>query len=194
MVVRLAAVMVLTVAPLAAQQREPSIEELQSVTSLVGGRDAPVWAPDGSKIVFLSDGGLWAVSPEGGSPSRLASGVPGGITPRSNVQLRWAPDGRYLAFVKGADGGSEIFLWSVVEGSARRLTGLGARISAYSFSPDGRTIAFSSNRYGSTDIWTVSVAVGRTQRISCVLREVVFPSWSPDGAQIVYTRLVQDWV
>src|SRR5438552_12820442 len=144
-----AVVLLISASPLAAQERELSIDQLQSVTSLLGGRDAPVWAPDGSKIVFLTeqDSGLWAVSPQGGNPTRLASGVAGGISPRSNLQLRWSPDGRQIAFVKGADGGSDIFLWSVADKSVRRLTSQGARIASYSFSPDGHTVAFSSNRY-----------------------------------------------
>jgi dipeptidyl aminopeptidase/acylaminoacyl peptidase len=182
-------------APLAAQQ--PSIDQLQGVVnSQVGGRDTPVWATDGSKIIFLSeqDGGIWYVSPTGGSPTRLVSGVPGGINPRSNVQLHVSPDGRFVAFVKGVDGGTDIFLFNIADKTTKRLTAQGARISAYSFSPDSRTIAFSSNRYGSTDIFTVSVPAGHTQRLTNDKREEVFPSWTPDGKEVIYTRLDDDWV
>src|SRR5262245_3532128 len=134
----------LTAAPLAAQ--EVLIDQLQSVTSSIGGRDAPVWMPDGSKIVYLSeqDGGLWSVAP-GGSPSRIASGV-ASVNPRSNVALRISPDGRFVSFLKGADGGTDIFLFDLASRTTRRLTAQGARIVAYAFSPDSKTIAFGSNR------------------------------------------------
>jgi Tol biopolymer transport system component len=181
----------------AAQDRQLNIDQLQSLNSPIGGGDAPIWSPDGSRILFLreQDGGMWTLSPDGGSPSKLVSGVPGGVSSRSNVQLKWSPDGRYIAFVKGTGEGAELFLWSIAEGgAARRLTSLGARVSSYSFSPDGRTIAFAGNRYGSSDIWTVSVPDGRTQRLTTDMREEGYPSWTPDGSTILYTRMDEWWV
>ena len=192
-----ALLMTLVVSPIAAQERGMlSIDQLQSVNSLVGGRDAPLWSPDGSKIVFLGglDGGLWTITPDGGFPTRLAQGVADGVFSRATLQLQWSPDGRHLGFVRGADGSAEIHLLDVADGSVRRLTNLGARIRAYSFSPDGRTIAFAGNRYGSTDIWTVSIADGHAKRLTTDMREDVFPSWTPDGSKVIYTRMDDDWV
>ncbi len=193
----LAISLLLAAGPLAAQEYEPvSIDELQSIGSVIGGRDAPLWAPDGSGILFLSglDGGLWTIDPDNGVQTRVAQGLARGVFSRATLRFRWSPDGRHIAFVRSAGEASEIFLWNVAEGSQRQLTNLGARVMAYSFSPDGRAIAFSSNRYGSNDIWTVSVADGRAKRLTADMREDVFPSWTPDGGKIIYTRLDEAWV
>lgn len=77
--------------PIAAQNGAVlSIDQLQSVNSLVGGTDAPLWRPDGSGIVFIGgvDGGLWNISPEGGFPTRVSAGIVGGVIARATAQLQ----------------------------------------------------------------------------------------------------------
>ena len=188
--------LLVAVAPASAQERtkQLTIDQLQSVTSLIGGGDA-LWSPDGSKILFVGalDGGFWTINPEGGFPTRLASDVVGGGS-RGNAQLQWAPDGRSIGYVKGAGEGNELFLFNVADGTSRRLTSLSARVRSYSFSPDSRTIAFANDRYGSEDIWVVSIADGQTRRLTNDARYEGFPSWTPDGSKILYTRLDDDWV
>src|SRR3954452_21141295 len=70
----------------------------------------PVWAPDGSSIVFTSerDGSaeLYRVKPDGSGLERLTS------DPAYDDQAAFSPDGKQLVFVTTRDGGHSV-LWTI---------------------------------------------------------------------------------
>src|SRR5262245_47721658 len=78
---------------------QPSIDRLQSVAPVMSTRDAPQWAPDGTKLVFIgtADGGLWTIDPKGGAPELLKDRTIGGPLGGA-AQLRWSPDGRLITY------------------------------------------------------------------------------------------------
>ena len=164
-------------------------ERLVTVASTIGG-DGPQWLPDGSRIVFPSNQGgglgLWSISPDGGSASRVTADVAPQIP-------RVSPDGRSVAWLSDKSGSLELWL-APVGGSERQLTSLGARINAFSWSPDGTQIALSGLLYGQFDIWTVAVPSGETRRLTTDNRYEIYPSWTPDSKRIVYVRPDDRWV
>jgi dipeptidyl aminopeptidase/acylaminoacyl peptidase len=175
-----------------------SAEQLLSVTSVVGGTNEPVWAPDGSQIAFLGSFGgplgIWSISPTGGAPRILVRNVPvGGMG--YGQQPAWAPKGDYLAYVSTKGGDSpEIWLWNAKTGTDAQLTHMGGGLYSMSWSPDGSRIAFSDGRYGNQDIYTVAVPSGEVLRLTGDPRYEDFPSWTPDGRTIVFDRLDEHWV
>jgi dipeptidyl aminopeptidase/acylaminoacyl peptidase len=173
-------------APLDAQS-PPSIEQLQSVQSLIGG-NAPVWSADGTTLMYLGGGALWSVGADGGAPTRVHE------APGSGTQLRRTPDGRLLTYVKEVPGGTDIFGWDIAGRSERRISHLSGRVRSYSISPDSRSIALANDRSGSEDIWVVNIADGAARRLTASPLYEVFPTWSADGSRVLYTQLDARWV
>src|SRR5262245_6040593 len=131
--------------PVAGAARRPMVE--QDIYRFVWVAD-PQISPDGSRVVYVrvtADSAadeyrtsLWLVETSGGAPRALTAG------PRDG-QPRWSPDGRTLAFVRGAEGKpGQIHLLPMAGGEATQLTRLKGGASAPAWSPDSRRIAFSS--------------------------------------------------
>jgi len=57
----------------------------------------PRWSPDGSRVLFLSRGGVWS-APAGGGPARPE--LPGTLA-NPVVSADWSPDGKRLVFTRG---------------------------------------------------------------------------------------------
>ena len=105
----------------------------------------PVWAPDGSSIVFTSDragsADLFRVRPDGTGLERLTT------DPAYDDQAAFSPDGKQLVFVS-TRGGGMARLWTM-DLATRRVEALTSEKSGDfrpSWSPDGKWIAFSSSR------------------------------------------------
>lgn len=105
----------------------------------------PVWAPDGSSIVFTSDrngsADLFRVKPDGTALTRLTD------DPAYDDQAAFSPDSKRLVFVSTREGGMAN-LWILHLGTlrARRLTSGQGGDFRPSWAPDGKWIAFSSGR------------------------------------------------
>ena len=148
--------------------------------------DDPVWAPDGSKILFDSnvDGitNLYVkISSGAGSQDLLVK------SPTQNQAYDWSPDGRYILY-QNNDPKTNSDLWILP------LTGdhkpfpyahTNANEDIGHFSPDGRWIAYTSSESGKFEIFVQSfpLTVGKYQ----VSTGGGFnPRWSKDGKEIFY--------
>jgi dipeptidyl aminopeptidase/acylaminoacyl peptidase len=174
-------------------------DKLLSIGSVISGRDAPQWSPDGEQIMFMSGlrGGLnlMGIQPEGGFPFLLTENVSlSGTGSPGSQKPQWSPDGRWIGYVSSKGGAPEIWIWSVEDGRDVQLTDLGARVNALKWSPDSKWIVFSNDRYGSQDIWKVSVPDGICHRLTSDERYEVYPTWSPDGKHIIYVQMDERWV
>jgi TolB protein len=101
----------------------------------------PVWSPDGSQILFLSERSgrpeLYSMQVDG-SGLRQVTNMPG-LRGRGD----WSPDGRYMATFAGEAWDREIILMSPDGSNPVILTEGGNNLSP-SFSPDGNWITFTS--------------------------------------------------
>jgi dipeptidyl aminopeptidase/acylaminoacyl peptidase len=172
-----------------------SVDQLLAIRSLAGS-ESPEWLPDG-RIVFASGLGggvdLWAISPEGGFPSRLTVGM-GSVGHLASFMTQPSPDGRWIAYVSQKSGAYEVWLWSADGGPDRQLTHLGGTIESLSWAPGSDALAVAVNRYGTYDIYRADVPSGTVARLTSDARYEVYPTFTPDGTSILYVRLDDRWV
>lgn len=144
--------------------------------------DSPSWSPNGRTIYFSgqiagNQTDLYTIRPGGGGLRRLTHDLAFELDPR------WSPDGRLIAFVRSSDG---------VEGYAIAVMdtdGRGARIlyrctftcRSPTWSPDGRRILFAEGDLR-TRLKIVSAAGGRARTIAAGDN----PAWSRDRGLIAY--------
>src|SRR5438128_2048643 len=94
----------------------------------------------GDRIVFSAEGDLWLGSLSAGTAARITTDEGTEIDPR------FSPDGRQIAFTGQYDGGTDVYVMPVEGGAPRRLTydPYGAEMVAWT--PDGSRILFRSRR------------------------------------------------
>ncbi|HVS62240.1 MAG TPA: winged helix-turn-helix domain-containing protein [Thermoanaerobaculia bacterium] len=121
------------------------------------------WSPAGDALVVsrrLDDGryAIHLLDLETSALRRLTDPQP---PFRADVEPRFSPDGRHVAFGRIA-GSAVTELWTVAVESGRetRLTHDHREVMGQAWSEDGRSIIFSSNRAGQYGLWAVAATGG----------------------------------
>jgi len=160
------------------------------------GRKAS-WSPDGKEIAFITGAkgritevtgsstgaDIWKMPASGGTPVQVTRG---GFAASIWNQVRWAPDGREIAFISSKGGNPNIWTVTAAGGTPQQVTLLSGRKVAMSFSPDSRRLAFALGTDGNWDIWTVPATGGTPQRLVDWPTTDVGPEWSPDGKRVAF--------
>ena len=149
-------------------------------------------SPDGRRVVFDLMGDIYVMPFDGGSPERLTSG------PAFDMQPRFSPDGRRIAFSTDRDG-----LWNIwtidAAGKDARQVSREKRwfVNSPSWSPDG-TYLFARRHFvkerslGAGEIWMYH-AGGATEGLQVTERagwqkDNGEPDVSPDGRYLYYSK------
>jgi eukaryotic-like serine/threonine-protein kinase len=149
-----------------------------------GGSD-PIWAGDGSRIVYAATRGgasaLFSRPADGsGGERRLPSG-PGSHEPGSS-----SPDGQTLAFVEyDPSRGRDISLLRAGQDAPQPLLATPANEMAPAFSPDGRWLAYVSDQSGVKEVYVVPSTGGR-RGVQVSQSGGTEPVWARDGHQLFY--------
>ncbi len=105
----------------------------------------------------------------------------------------WSPDGKHIAFVRGASGEEDIYLVSKLSNSTWqddtetiRLTQHDSADLAPAWSPDSRSIVFISSPEGTTEILTMRADGSKQRRLTNNGNDDLAPVWSADGKQIAF--------
>jgi len=106
-------------------------------------------SPDGSSIAYVvtvmdkdanrgaSD--IWLVAARGGEPRRLTS------SPAADMNPRWSPDGRTIAFISSRSGSPQVWRIDPNGGEAVQVTRISTGASGVVWSPKGTHLAFVSS-------------------------------------------------
>ena len=122
----------------------------RQITTHPARDSGPVWAPDGTRIYFVSNRTgtfeVHSMRPDGTDVQRITTGA--GVLGRPAV----APDGRVVAYAQLVPGTqrSRIVAYHLGDQTSQVLTDQDDSEPAYS--PDGRRLAFTSVRHGNPEV------------------------------------------
>lgn len=117
-------------------------------------------SPDGRMLAFTVLGDIYTMPIAGGTPRRIAEGL------AWEVQPRFSPDGRRIAFTSDRGGGDNIWIMNVDGSDKRQVTKEDFRLlNQPSWSPDGEYIVakkhFTTQRsLGTGEVWIYHVSGG----------------------------------
>jgi dipeptidyl aminopeptidase/acylaminoacyl peptidase len=156
------------------------------------------WSPDGNAIAFLADQhqhfdayvmDLEKPFPEGQENETLYPFSKILCIDRPGWNLKWSPDGAWLAVV--FEGSGQDYLTYLVrpDGSEPRpieMNGMPIDARNPSWSPDGKRLAFDSEQSGWNSIGILELEKSEITWLKGSQAERYSPAWSPDGKNLVY--------
>ena len=148
-------------------------------------------SPDGRQIAFSMLGDLYLLPIEGGTAKRISSG------PAWEVQPRFSPDGREIAFTSDRGGGNNLWRMPVEGGRPVQVTEEDFRLlNNPAWSPDGHYLVarkhFTGERsLGAGELWMYHVSGGtglQLTRQKNDQQDLGEPAFSPDGRWVYYSE------
>ncbi len=141
---------------------------------------SPSWAPDGASIVYLHNGGVWTIHPDGTAKAQLAGGF-------TKHLVQWSPDGQHILYLAlGTDEWRALGVMDA-DGQNQHLITLGTAAADPSWSPDGTQIVFRGGQDdGEGEIYTIGLTGGDPVRLTFDRKSDLMPDWGP-GCSITGT-------
>jgi dipeptidyl aminopeptidase/acylaminoacyl peptidase len=152
------------------------------------------WSPDDKQIAFVTTisgrYNIWLVPSQSGWPTQLT------VSNQRQINIAWAPKGRWIAYNSDYDGNEQwdLFLVSTTNGQVVNLTNT-PEISeeGAAWSPDGEKLAYSVKPKQSPN-YELDVMEVLTKKVIHLTSNTpaelsnVDPIWSKDGKWIVFTQ------
>ena len=166
------------------------------LTSAATSELQPTPSPDGSRIAFVSNGGvglaeIFLMNPDGTGAIQI-TGLPGQF-PGLATMPSWSPDGLRILFTGylGGMGQGDLFVMNADGSNWVNLTNDDSMPDEYgAWSPDGRQIAFA--RWAGSPlllhIHVMDADGGNVRQLTSGEFDDLSPAWSPDSRRIVFAR------
>jgi Tol biopolymer transport system component/DNA-binding winged helix-turn-helix (wHTH) protein len=101
-----------------------------------------------------------------------------------DLDPRYSPDGRRIAFRRGIAPYSDLYLMSSEGGAVRQLTRISARIRGYTWTADNRTLVFASDYQGPPALYALDADSGHIQALG--VSPAQYPDAGRSGDAMVY--------
>lgn len=145
---------------------------------------SPRWSPDGQRVAFVRDEGIYVMNADGADVERVTARHPGTEDPA------WSPDGRRLAFSAESATGFALNVVNIDGTGLRELHAVeNAYIGAPAFSPDGKQIAMSvdpSATGGQLDIWRMNSDGSGLRQVTRTTGDEGSAGWARDGKRLLF--------
>lgn len=153
-----------------------------------GSNYAPAWAPDGQRIVFVSerDGNpeLYILTVDV-ARARVTEEVRLTNHGAIDTEPHWSPDGQWIVFVSDRDGSPDLYRIRP-DGTERERLTTNQSAAAPAWSHDGTRLAFTSNGV----LTTLDLATGATTALPTPTSAAT-PAWTIDGSALLYSSTVE---
>lgn len=166
----------------------------RQITDMPEGACQPAWAPDGSRLAFISPcagnqeiypgAGIFVINVDGTGLTPIT------MAPGGDFDPAWSPDGSQIAFTSLRDfNRAQIYTYDFNENIAQSVSKNTVRDNQPAWSPDGARMAFVTTRRGPSQIWIMDADGANAYLLSRSgsLKDT-HPVWSPDGTIVLFTQ------
>lgn len=103
-----------------------------------------------------------------------------------DLQPKSSPDGRLVAFRRGAAPYSDLYVMPVTGGAAQRVTALRSRMRGYCWDSDSAHLVFSSDHTGRQELFRIAIAGGEPVALGAV--DAHFPAVARNAPVLVFQQ------
>jgi Tol biopolymer transport system component len=151
----------------------PDGSQIDRITTTNEWPTSPDWSPDGSSIIYLRNGAVWTIHPDGSSKTQLAGGL-------TKHLVDWSPDGQHILYLElGTEEWRALGVMDA-DGQHQHLVTVGTAAADPSWSPDGTQIVFRGGQdHGEGEIYTVGLSGAEPVRLTFDRKSDLTPDWGP---------------